>query len=111
VTAEGPRRGAVPELEASVAIDGSQAAQAAARLRWFITSDAVRGQGVGRQLLDQALRFCDGRGYRRVQLWTFAGLDAARHLYESRGFRLVLERPGAQWGAVVQEQRFERSLA
>lgn len=99
------------EIEGSIAIDGSQAHGKGAHLRWFITSDAVRGQGIGRQLLARALEFSDQRGYKTVHLWTFAGLDAARHLYESQGFRLVHENPGSQWGTVVCEQQFERSKA
>jgi GNAT superfamily N-acetyltransferase len=97
------------EIEGSVAIDGSHADTDGAHLRWFITSSRLRGQGIGRQLLARALDFVDARGYATTHLWTFAGLDAARHLYESHGFHLVLERAGAQWGTVVQEQRFERS--
>jgi len=99
------------DVEGSVAIDGSHARAEGAHLRWFITSDAVRGQGVGKQLLEAALQFSDACGYRRVHLWTFAGLDAARHLYESNGFRLVHESPGEQWGRMVQEQRFVRGEA
>ncbi|HTP94373.1 MAG TPA: GNAT family N-acetyltransferase [Burkholderiales bacterium] len=96
------------EIEGSVAIDGSRADQGGAHLRWFITSDAIRGRGAGRQLLAHALRFADERGYGSTFLWTFSGLGAARHLYESHGFRLVHEGPGSQWGKVVVEQRFER---
>jgi GNAT superfamily N-acetyltransferase len=96
------------EVHGSIAIDGSHAADSGAHLRWFITSDALRGQGAGKQLLQRALAFADGCGYARTQLWTFAGLDAARHLYESHGFRLAEEAPGTQWGAKVLEQRFVR---
>jgi GNAT superfamily N-acetyltransferase len=97
-----------PEIEGSVAIDGSHVERDGAHLRWFITSDKLRGQGVGKQLLSRAMAFVDARGYQSTYLWTFAGLDAARHLYESQGFRLVHESPGAQWGTEVREQRFER---
>jgi GNAT superfamily N-acetyltransferase len=97
-------------IEGSIAIDGLDAATAGAHLRWFIVSDALRGRGAGGRLLDTALDHCRARGYRRVRLWTFAGLDAARHLYESRGFRLAEERRGAQWGTEVTEQRFELAL-
>lgn len=96
------------DIEGSIAIDGAHADGGGAHLRWFITSDVVRGRGVGRRLLSQALAFADRRGYESVYLWTFAGLDAARHLYEAHGFRLVSEAPGDQWGKVVREQRFER---
>jgi hypothetical protein len=46
-------------------------------------------------------------GYGQIYLWTFAGLDPARHLYEKAGFTLVKERTGRQWGTEVEEQRFE----
>ena len=100
-----------PEIEGSIVIDGSHANDRGAHLRWFITSDALRGRGAGRALLEQALAFSDARGYRKVYLWTFAGLGAARHLYESVGFRLVQQREGNTWGVLVNEQRFERSMA
>jgi RimJ/RimL family protein N-acetyltransferase len=51
--------------------------------------------------------FCRARGYDRVYLWTFEGLDAARHLYEKAGFRLAQQQRGRQWGTEVNEQRFE----
>lgn len=97
-------------IEGSVVIDGAHAADAGAHLRWFITSPTLRGKGAGRQLLARALAFADGCGYRRTYLWTFEGLDTARHLYEALGFRLVQQRPGQQWGTLVQEQRFERVI-
>ena len=73
-------------VEGSVIIDGSHAHESGAHLRWFITSDAVRGQGLGKQLLGKAVEFSDSCGYKSISLWTFAGLNAARHLYESFGF-------------------------
>jgi GNAT superfamily N-acetyltransferase len=94
-------------IEGSIAIDGSRAAEDGAHLRWFICSDNVRGTGVGSALLSSAVAFCRSRRYPRVYLWTFAGLDAARHLYEKFGFRLAHHQRGAQWGVEVDEQRFE----
>jgi ribosomal protein S18 acetylase RimI-like enzyme len=94
-------------IEGSIAIDGAHADRDGAHLRWFVVSSARRGAGLGDTLLDHAMAFCRARGYRSVFLWTFAGLDAARHLYEKQGFRLVEERRGAQWGTEVLEQRFE----
>src|SRR3954447_709680 len=58
------------EIEGSVVIDGSRAHDKGAHLRWFISSDAVRGQGIGRQLLARALEFSDQCGYKTVHLWT-----------------------------------------
>jgi GNAT superfamily N-acetyltransferase len=103
-----PEPGGTRPIEGSIVIDGLHAREEGAHLRWFITSDATRGRGTGRELLRHAVSFSDACGYPRLFLWTFAGLDAARHLYESAGFRLMHQAEGAQWGSVVQEQRFER---
>jgi GNAT superfamily N-acetyltransferase len=99
------------KMEGSIVIDGSHAAQGGAHLRWFITSDSVRGTGVGTALLATAVEFCKARRYERVYLWTFEGLRAARHLYEKFGFRLVQQQRGTQWGAEVNEQQFELRLS
>jgi len=97
------------EVEGAIAIDGSKAAEQGAHLRWFITSDKVRGTGAGTALLSAAMAFCRSQRYQRTYLWTFDGLHAARHMYEKFGFRLVHQQPGTQWGCEVTEQRFERS--
>ncbi len=49
-------------------------------------------------------------GYGRVWLTTFAGLDAARALYERHGFVLTAERDVDQWSGGVREQVFERRV-
>lgn len=94
-------------IEGSIAIDGLNAEETGAHLRWFIVSDALRGKGIGKQLIDTAIRFCHGMGYKLVYLCTFEGLNAARHLYEKVGLRLVEQQKGSQWGTEVNEQRFE----
>ena len=96
------------QIVGSVAIDGEDLGNNTAHLRWFIMDDRVRGQGVGGQLLTQALQFVDAKGFEETQLWTFNGLHAARHLYESHGFKLAGENLGNQWGSEILEQRFSR---
>ncbi|WP_118183579.1 bifunctional helix-turn-helix transcriptional regulator/GNAT family N-acetyltransferase [Paraburkholderia phosphatilytica] len=91
---------------ASLAIDGDLDARVA-HLRWFIVDDSLRGTGMGRALMSRAMAFVD-RHYEETYLWTFKGLDAARHLYESWGFQLTDEFAGSQWGTAVTEQRFRR---
>ena len=95
-------------IEAAVTIDGLHADGAGAHLRWFIASERTRGTGAGGALMRLAMGHCDTHNYRRVYLWTFEGLDAARRLYERHGFQLVHQARGAQWGTEVNEQRFER---
>ena len=97
-------------VEGAIAIDGIKASDAGVHLRWFIVSDALRGSGLGRKLMETALRFCREKAYRKVYLWTFDGLRAARHLYEAMGFELVEQHEGKQWGTEVIEQRFELQL-
>ncbi|MBD8893513.1 bifunctional helix-turn-helix transcriptional regulator/GNAT family N-acetyltransferase [Roseibium litorale] len=98
------------EIAGSIAIDGEDLGPGLAHLRWFITGDALRGSGAGKRLLDAALAFADRQGFAETHLWTFSGLHAARHLYETRGFKLAEERFGSQWGSEVLEQRFVRRL-
>jgi GNAT superfamily N-acetyltransferase len=96
-------------IHGSVAIDGSHSQESGAHLRWFIASDESRGKGVGSQLLAAALDFCKLRSYRKVYLWTFDELHAARHLYEKHGFKLARTQRGTQWGKEVNEQLFTLS--
>ncbi len=75
-------------------IDGHDAQDEGARLRWFILDPAYQGRGLGRRLMTEAMNFCQQQGFHRVYLTTFAGLVAARHLYEQFGFRLCREEDG-----------------
>lgn len=79
----------------TITIDGDDLKRNAGHLRWFIVDGACRGSGTGKRLLAEALSFCDEVAFPEVELWTFAGLDAARHLYERAGFQLLEERNGA----------------
>ncbi len=94
-------------IEGSIIIDGIHAENEGAHLRWFIMSDALTGKGVGRNLINKAINFCRSKGYKTIYLWTFEGLNAARHLYEDVGFKLVKQQSGVQWGTTVNEQYFE----
>jgi GNAT superfamily N-acetyltransferase len=93
-----------------ITIDSSADNHGAAHLRWFIAAASVRGSGLGRHLLGEALDFCARRAFKQVYLTTFRGLDRARHLYEEFGFELVDTRRGTSWGNPVWEQRFEKVL-
>ncbi len=83
------------EIVGAVFIDGSDAEGQGARLRWFIIAPDYQGRGLGNRLMEEAMAFCRRVGFRRVYLTTFAGLDAARHLYEKHGFRLCHEEDGS----------------
>jgi GNAT superfamily N-acetyltransferase len=92
----------------SIAIDGSHAQEDGAHLRWFIAAEETRGTRIGSRLIEQAIEHRNTQSFRLIDLWTFEGLETARHLYEKHGFRLVHQQAGNQWGKQVNEQRFER---
>ncbi len=96
-------------IEGSIAIDSSSEENNKAHLRWFIASENIKGTGAGNHLMKQAMRFCARKKFKKVYLWTFKGLDSARHLYEKFGFTLTREFEGDQWGTPVIEQYFECS--
>ena len=98
------------KVHGSLTVDAHAAQELGAHLRWFVLSDALRGQGTGRALMSAALDWCRQCGYGRAYLWTFAGLHAARHLYDAFGFELTEECEGEQWGTRVTEQRFDLRL-
>ncbi len=95
-------------LAGSVAI--VEASTEAAQLRWLLLNPDLRGRGLGRMLMEEALRFCREHGYRSVFLWTEASLIAAGGLYKSFGFRLIEEKTHGFWGSTVTEQRYDLEL-
>lgn len=94
----------------AIAIDGSRTDEEGARLRWFIVEPQYHGLGIGRVLIEKAVAFCREAGHGKVFLWTFRGLEPARHLYEQFGFRLAQQHEIHQWGQLILEQKFELSF-
>lgn len=81
-----------------------------AHLRWFIMDRALRGKGLGKRWLAEAIAQARAIGMPRIHLWTLAGLDAAAHLYASAGFVLDEEIVAEQWGRRVVERRLVLDL-
>ncbi|OGP90225.1 MAG: hypothetical protein A2157_14045 [Deltaproteobacteria bacterium RBG_16_47_11] len=98
------------KITGSIVIDGANHDSQGAHLRWFIVAPENQGHGIGKMLLTEAVEFCRKNKFGRIYLWTFAGLDGARHLYEKCGFKLCEQREGNQWGRTVIEQKFELLL-
>lgn len=96
------------EIAGSVALERS--GSATGRLRFFVMAPRFAGRGIGQRLLGEALAHATALGFVTMDLWTFAGLDAAAHLYRKAGFRLVEEVPGDTWGTPLLEQRYELQL-
>jgi N-acetylglutamate synthase-like GNAT family acetyltransferase len=82
-----------------------------AQLRWFLVDPTVRGAGLGKRLLQEAISFSCRCGYRTIILWTVSALAAAAHLYREAGFQKVEEKPGRMWGQDVIEEKYELTLS
>jgi N-acetylglutamate synthase-like GNAT family acetyltransferase len=78
-----------------------------AQFRWLLLSSDARGVGLGRRLVEWALKFCRDQGFRSVFLWTFSELEAAAHLYRTHGFKLTEEKTHMIWGREITEQRYD----
>lgn len=99
------------EILGSLVIDGGHSDdEEGARLRWVILAPELHGQGLGRELMNRAMAFCDEAGFERVYLWTYEGLEAARQLYEKHGFTLVEDVTRQDWGPELTYQKLERTL-
>jgi ribosomal protein S18 acetylase RimI-like enzyme len=81
-------------------------------IRFFLLDPELRGQGLGRRLLDELLDTARKKGFERAVLETFSDLTAAAHLYREQGFHVVSAETGPRWGrAELTYQRYEANLA
>ena len=81
-----------------------------AQLRWFILTPETRGKGLGRRLMDEAVKYSREAGYRRIILWTFSELETAIALYRRWGFVKTEEKAHHIWGRDLIEEKYELSL-
>jgi DNA-binding MarR family transcriptional regulator/GNAT superfamily N-acetyltransferase len=82
-----------------------------ARLRLLLVEPKARGLGIGARLVDEAIRFARGAGYRKITLWTHSVLTAARRIYQSAGFKLMRSEEHQSWGQPVVSEHWDLELS
>jgi putative acetyltransferase len=65
-----------------------------AELVKFYLSNASRGKGTGKELMDRSLEAAAALGYKQIYLESFPFLTKAISMYEKSGFQLLTERLG-----------------
>ena len=112
VEAGWPARGAVRIVERDGEVAGCIALTIEAadrgRLRWVLLDPAVRGTGVGREMIADIVGHADSLGLDLVDLQTFSDLEVAGRIYRSLGFEVVETRRFSGWGRPILMQRYER---
>ena len=98
------------EVAGSVFIIPAAEEVGAAQLRMLYTEPAFRGRGIGKRLVEEAVRFSRASGYRRIILWTQDCLTSARRIYQAAGFQLVREERHHSFGADLNGQYWALEL-
>lgn len=81
-------------------------------LNFVLATKEARGQKLGERLLQVAIQHCREQGYSSIQLETYDSLQAARHLYDKAGFKIIqCDKAQALFDLTLDREFWELSLA
>jgi GNAT superfamily N-acetyltransferase len=81
-----------------------------AKLRLVIIDPKARGLGIGKRLVEEAIRFATRKNYHTMTLWTNSVLVAARGIYEDLGFTLMESEPYHGFGQDLVGENWQLDL-
>ena len=79
-------------------------------LRWVLLAPELRGAGLGRRLVGEAVERARELGMSRVELYTFSALRTAARIYREAGFRVVNSYERSDWGPTITYQEYVLEL-
>lgn len=82
----------------------------AGKIRWVVLQPELRGLGLGRRMITEAVEEARRLGMTRLELHTFAALEVAGAIYRSLGFRVVGDEVMDAWGPRITYQHYVLDL-
>lgn len=79
-------------------------------LRWVLLAPELRGAGLGRRLVGEAVERARELGMSRLELYTFSALHTAARIYREAGFRVVHSYERSDWGPTITYQEYVLEL-
>src|SRR6266852_1780432 len=76
----------------------------------LLVEPSARGFGIGKRLVRECTLFACAAGYRKIDLWTNSVLDAARHLYQEEGYKLIKQEAHQSFGKSLVGETWELAL-
>jgi GNAT superfamily N-acetyltransferase len=114
VDAGWPEGGGIWVVERSGEFSGSVAltdeGDGVGALRWVLLAPELRGAGLGRRLIGEAIERARELGMRRIELYTFSALRAAGRIYREAGFEVVNSFERSDWGSKITYQEYRLEL-
>lgn len=81
-----------------------------ARLRLLYVDPSMRGQGLGKRLVEECTACARRFGYKRIVLWTQSILEPARKIYAGQGYELIKSESHFSFGKELVGETWELIL-